>query len=61
MPSVALRVGLAVRAIPRVYEGKAFENVGEDVAELAAVVGSVIGIAMGSLETFPLLMGEFID
>ena len=57
---MALRVGLAVRPIPRAYEGKALENVGEDVAELAADVGIVIGMAMGSLETFPLLMGEFI-
>ena len=48
-------------AIPRAYEeGKAFANVGEGVAELTADAGIVIGIAMGSLETFPLLMGEFI-
>ena len=36
-------------------------NVGDDVAELTADVGIVIGIAMGSLETFPLLMGELMD
>jgi hypothetical protein len=57
---VALSVGLAVMAIPREYEGKALVNVGEDVAELTADVGIVIGIAIGSLETFPLLMGEFM-
>lgn len=57
---MALRVGLAVRAIPRAYEGKALANVGEDVAELTADVGIVIGMAMGSLEAF-LPMGEFID
>jgi hypothetical protein len=57
---VALSVGLAVMAIPREYEGKAFVNVGEGVAELTADVGIVIGIAMGNLEPFPLLMDEFI-
>ena len=57
---MALSVGLAVMAIPRAYEGKAFVTVGEDVAELTADAGIVIGIAMGSLDTFPLLMDEFI-
>lgn len=57
---MALSVGLAVMAIPRAYEGKVFVNVGEGVAELTTDAGIVIGIAMGSLETFPLLMDEFI-
>lgn len=57
---MALSVGLAVMAIPRAYEGKPFVTVGEDAAELTADAGIVIGIAMGSLETFPLLMDEFI-
>ena len=60
IPSVALSVGLAVIAIPREYEGKAFATVGEDAAELTADAGIEIGKAMGSLETFPLLMDEFI-
>ena len=60
IPRVALSVGLAVMAIPRAYEGKAFGNVGEDVVELTADVGIAIGIAIGSLEPFPLLIGEFI-
>ena len=60
IPSVALSVGLAVMDIPRAYEGNALVNVGEDVAELTADVGIVIGTAIGSLETFPLLMDEFI-
>lgn len=31
---------------------------GEDVAELAVEVGSAIGMAIGSLEPFDLIMGE---
>ena len=47
-------------AIPRAYGGKVFVIVGEDVAELTVDAGIVIGMAMGSLETFPLLMDELI-
>lgn len=38
-----------------------FETVGDEVAELAAEVGIVIGMAMGSLGTLALVIGEPVD
>ena len=55
---VGLKVGLDVIFNPLGNGGYWFPIVGEFVAELAALEGIVMGIAIGSLELAPLVMGE---